>query len=86
MNCLKNVFFIIENITNDIILGTLFLIQIYPFYNVNKLGVHTQILGKQISFNLFSCYQAERGFSFAFSSIYRKVNALQSKQNQISNL
>jgi len=49
----KNVFFIVDNITNDIIVGTPFLTQIYPFY-VNETGVHTKIMGKPISFNFLS--------------------------------
>ena len=37
--CLENTFFIVDNMTNDLILGTPFLTQIYPFY-VNETGVH----------------------------------------------
>jgi len=36
--------------TSDLILGTPFLTQIYPFY-VNGIGLHTKIMGKTISFN-----------------------------------
>jgi len=49
----KNVFLIVDNITNDLTLGTPFLTQIYPFY-VNETTVHTKIMGKQISFNFLS--------------------------------
>jgi len=35
--CFKNVFLIADNITNDIILGTPFLTQIYPF-TMNETG------------------------------------------------
>jgi len=38
--CFKNTFLIVDNITNDIILGTPLLTQIYLFY-VNESGVHT---------------------------------------------
>ena len=51
--CFKNTFLIVDNITNDLILGTPFLTQIYPFY-VNEIGVHTKIMGKTISFNFLS--------------------------------
>ena len=35
--------------TSELILGTPFLTQIYPFY-VNEIGLHTKIMGKTISF------------------------------------
>jgi len=56
--CFKNTFLIVDNITNDIILGTLFLTQIYLFY-VNETGVHTRIMGKPISFNFLSVAKQE---------------------------
>jgi len=51
--CFKNTFLIVDNIINDLILGTPFLTQIYPFY-VNETGVHRKIMGKPISFNFLS--------------------------------
>lgn len=51
--CLKNTFLIVRDITNDIILGTPFLTEIYHFY-VNKIGLHTDIMGKRISFKFLS--------------------------------
>ena len=51
--CFKKTFLIIQNITYDIIPGTLFLKQIYPF-QVNESGVHTKILGNQISSNFLT--------------------------------
>jgi len=47
--CFKNTFLIVDNMTSDLILGTPFLTQIYPFY-VNEIGLHTKIMGKTISF------------------------------------
>ena len=40
--CFKNTFLIVDNMTSDLILGTPFLTQIYPFY-VNEIGLHTKI-------------------------------------------
>ena len=57
--CFKNIFLIVDNITNDVILGTPFLTQIYPFY-VNEFGVHTTIMGKRISFNFLTTAQKEK--------------------------
>jgi len=51
--CFKNTFLIVDNITSDLILGTQFLTQIYPFY-VNESGLHTKIMGKTISFNFLT--------------------------------
>ena len=51
--CFKNIFLIVQNITHVIILGTPFLTQIDPF-QVNESGVHTKILGNQISSNFLS--------------------------------
>jgi len=41
--CFKNVILIVDNITNDIILGTPFLTQIYPF-TVNETSVKKHII------------------------------------------
>ena len=41
--CFKNIFLIVDNMTSDLILGTPFLTQIYPFY-VNEIGLHTEIM------------------------------------------
>jgi len=43
--CFKNQFLIVDNISNDVILGTPFLTQIYPFY-VNETGVYTKFYGE----------------------------------------
>ena len=51
--CFKNTFLIVDNMTSDLILGTPFLTQIYPFY-VNEIGLHTKIMGKTISFNFLT--------------------------------
>jgi len=71
--------------SHDIILGTPFLAQIYPFY-VNESGVHTKIVDKQISFNFFSAAKQREVPLFKNSSIYKQINLLQLKQNQISYL
>ena len=42
--CFKQIFLIVQNITHDIILGTPFLTQIYPF-QVNESGARAKILG-----------------------------------------
>jgi len=71
--------------SHDIILGTPFLAQIYPFY-VNESSVHTKILDKQISFNFFSAAKQREVALFKNSSINKQINLLQLKQNQVSYL
>ena len=51
--CFNNIFTVVKNITNDIILGIPFLTQIYPFY-VDKNGVHTKVLDQAITFAFIS--------------------------------
>ena len=60
--CFKNTFLIVDNMTSHLILGTLFLTQIYPFY-VNEIGLHTKIMGKTISFKFLIAANTKRDFS-----------------------
>jgi len=68
-------FLIVQNITNDVILGTLFLTQIYSF-SVNESGVHIKILNKQISFNFLSATKQGEVSLLQNSSIFKQVNQL----------
>jgi len=83
--CFKNTFLIVDNITNDLTLGTPFLTQIYPFY-VNGTGVHTKIMGKPISFNFLSVAKQKEVAKLQSCSIYKQINTLQIKQNLIRSL
>ena len=79
----KSIFLIVQNITLEIILGTPFLTQIYTF-QVNESGVHTKIHGNQISFNFLSAAKQRKVSLLQNSLIYKQINLLQLKQNQIS--
>ena len=57
--CFKNIFLIVQSITHVIILGTPFLTQIRPF-QVNESGVHTKILGNQISSSFLSAVKQRK--------------------------
>ena len=83
--CFKNAFLIVDNITNDLILGTPFLTQIYPFY-VNETGVHTKIMGKAHIFYFLSAAKQKEVANLQSSSIYKQINTLQIKQNLIRSL
>ena len=80
--CFKNIFLIIDNITNDFVLVTPFLTQIYPF-RVNESGIHTHIMGKPISFNFLTPSEQREIFLLRSNSIFRQINVLRSKQSQI---
>jgi len=83
--CFKNTFLIVNNIRNDLILGTPFLTQIYPFY-VNETGVHTKIVGNTISFNFLLAAKQKEVAELQSSSIYKQINTSQMKQNLIRSL
>ena len=79
--CFKNTFLIVDNMTSDLILGTPFLTQIYPFY-VNEIGLHTKIMGKTISFT-FLTKQEETAY-LQSSSIFKQINMITSLQNELT--
>ena len=70
--CFKNAFLIVDNITNDLILRTPFLTQIYPFI-VNETGVHTNIMGKTISFKFPLATHQKEILNLQSSSILNKL-------------
>jgi len=71
--------------TSDLILGTPFLTQIYPFY-VNEIGLHTKIMGKTISFKFLTAAKQREISSIQSSSIYKQINVIHLKQTLIQNL
>ena len=83
--CFKNVFLIVANLTNDVILGTPFLTQIYPF-TVTQRGVHTTIVGNLITFPFLTSARQKEVMELQSSSIFQQINCLQTKQNLIQHL
>ena len=83
--CFKKIFLIVDNISNDVILATPFLTQIYPF-TVNETGVHTKIMGNTISFPFLSSAHQKEILSLQASSIFKQINSLQIKRKQICHL
>ena len=47
--CFKNSFILVRDISQEVILGTPFLTQIYPF-KVDQIGMHTKLMDTIISF------------------------------------
>jgi len=71
--------------TSDLILGTPFLTQIYPFY-VNEIGLHTTIMGKTISFKFLTAAKQREIASLQSASIYKQINTIHIKQNLLNSL
>ena len=83
--CFKNTFLIVDTITNNLILGTPFLTQLYPFY-VNNKGLHTKIMGKTISFKFLSTIKQREIINLHSSSDYKQTDTIHLKQNLINSL
>jgi len=83
--CFKNTFLIVDNMTSDLILGTPFLTQIYPFY-VNEIGLHTKIMGKTISVNFLTAAKQKEIAHLQSSSIYKQINFIHLKQSLLNSL
>ena len=81
--CFKNFFLIISNIANDLILGTPFLTQIYPFI-VSEQGIQTNIMGNTITFQFLTSAHQKKVMELQSSSIFKQINCLQLKQKQIT--
>lgn len=74
--CFTNTFLIIQNITHDVILGTPFLTQIYHFY-VNETGVHSTIMGRNISFKFLSPIKQKDVTLFQYFTIFKQINLIE---------
>ena len=83
--CFRNTFLIVNNRTSDLILGTPFLTQIYPFY-VNEMGLHTKIMSKTISLKFLTAAKQREIASLQSSSIYKQINSIHLKQNLVTSL
>ena len=83
--CFKNTVLIVDNMTSDLILGTPFLTQIYPFY-VNEIGLHTKIMGKTISFKFLTAAKQREIANLQSSSIFKQINSIHLKQNLVNSL
>ena len=69
--------------TSDLILGTPFLTQIYPFY-VDEIGLHTKIMGKTISFRFLTAAKQREIANLQSASIYKQINSIHLKQNLVN--
>ena len=80
--CFKHQFIVVENLNTDIILGTPFLTQIYPFW-VDSQGIGTRIMKQKIRFQFLSPVKQKELNNLQSNSIYQQLNLIQRKQNKI---
>ncbi|XP_074308806.1 uncharacterized protein LOC141643517 isoform X2 [Silene latifolia] len=83
--CFKNSFTVVRNIQEDIILGTPFLTQIYHFH-VDDKGLHTNIMGKTLSFKCLSPITQKDITLLQSSTIYQNIDSIHQKRKLIMNL
>ena len=67
------------------ILGTPFLTQIYPFH-VNSEGIHTNVLGKEMTFKFVTSVSQKDIHLLQSSTISQQINQISSKRSQIKML
>ena len=74
--CFKNSFILVRAMSHEVILGTHFLSQIYPF-KVDQIGVHTEIMETIISFKFVnSIYQNDLSL-LQNASIAKQINVIE---------
>ena len=83
--CFKNPFVLVKNLSQGIILGTPFITQLYPFQVDNK-GVHTQVIGRNISFPFISPIEQNFVTLLQDYSISKQINLIQNKRVFIKDL
>ena len=83
--CFKNQFILVKNLTQEIILGTPFFTQIYPF-KVTEIGVTTKVVGTKLSFEFLSPMKTKEILSLQQNSIQKTINLIKGKQNHIQYL
>lgn len=81
--CIRHNFIIVNNINHDVILGTPFLIQIYPFL-VSHEGISVNIMGKIITFKFLTPIRQKELQTLQTSSIYKTINTITKVQQQIN--
>ena len=77
----QNSFILVRDISQEVILGTPFITQIYPF-KVDQIGVHTKIMGTIISFKFVTpVYQQDLSL-LQNTSITWQINVIECNNPQ----
>ena len=83
--CFKNQFILVKNLTQEVILGTPFFTQIYPF-KVTEIGITTKVVGTKLSFEFLSPMKTKEILNLQQNSIQKTINLIKGKQNHIQYL
>lgn len=80
--CFKTQFILVKNLSQEVILGTPFFTQIYPF-KVTELGITTKIVGEKIIFEFLSPMKTKEILALQNSTIEKSINLIDRKQKHI---
>ena len=75
--CIKTSFLLVKNISHQIVLGTPFITQLYPFH-IDSQGVQTTYKSQQILFEFFKGIEIKE-----INQLQDHINLLQQKQQQV---
>ena len=75
--CIKTSFLLVKTISHQIVFGTQFLTQLYPF-QIDKKGIHAKYNVQQLLFEFIRGIELKE-----INQIQDKINILQNKQQQI---
>ena len=76
--CFKSVFILVKNLKQQVILGTPFLTQIYPF-TLDSKGIYSNVLGKEIKFE-FSSPMKNKNIAALQQASISKITSAKEKQ------
>jgi len=74
--CFKNSFILVRDMSQEVILGTPFITQIYPF-KVDQTGVHTEIMDTIISFKFVTSIPQNNLSLLQNASITKQINVIE---------
>jgi len=74
--CFKDSFILVRYISQEVILGTAFLIQIYPF-KIDQIGVHTESMETIISFKFVTSIQQNDLSLLQNALITKQINVIE---------
>ena len=74
--CFKNSFILVQDISQEVILGAPFITQIYPF-KVDQIGVYTEIMGTITSFKFVTPVYQQDFSLLQNTSITKQINVIE---------
>ena len=83
--CFKNSFVMIKELSQEVILGTPFLTQLYPF-KVDRKGIHTKIIGERITFKFLAPIKQNDISLLQYHTVIKTINAISRKTSLVHSL